>query len=70
MRVRRWPKTILPRPIRLISQAEALGVQYSVFYMGDTPKKARRDLERKRNASRRDAHQAQPDVRAVGTEQE
>ena len=35
----------------LISQAEALGVQYNMFYMGDTPKKARRDLERKRNAS-------------------
>ena len=30
----------------LISQAEALGVQYNIFYMGDTPKKARRDLER------------------------
>lgn len=35
----------------LISQAEALGVQYNALYMGDTPKKARRDLERKRNAS-------------------
>ena len=35
----------------LITQAEALGVQYSVFYMGDTPKKVRRDLERKRGAA-------------------
>ncbi len=35
----------------LISQAEALGVQYNIFYMGDTPKKARRDLERKQGAS-------------------
>ena len=35
----------------LISQAEALGVQYNIFYMGDTPKKARRDLERRRNAA-------------------
>jgi general secretion pathway protein D len=35
----------------LISQAEALGVQYNIFYMGDTPKKARRDLERKGGAS-------------------
>ncbi len=35
----------------LISKAESLGVQYSPFYMGDTPKKARRDLERKRNAA-------------------
>ena len=35
----------------LISQAEALGVQYNPLYMGDTPKKARHDLDRKRNAS-------------------
>ena len=35
----------------LISKAESLGVQYGPFYMGDTPKKARRDLERKRNAA-------------------
>ncbi len=35
----------------LISQAEALGVQYNFFYMGDTPKKARRDLDRKRNTA-------------------
>jgi hypothetical protein len=34
----------------LVSQAEALGVQYNALYMGDTPKKARRDLDRKRNA--------------------
>ena len=48
--VRRWTKTIL-RGRGLISQAEALGVQYSIFYMGDTPKKARHDLERKRGAA-------------------
>jgi general secretion pathway protein D len=35
----------------LISQAEALGVQYNGLYLGDTPKKARRDLERKRSAA-------------------
>lgn len=35
----------------LISQAEALGVQYSIFYMGDTPKKARHDLERQHAAT-------------------
>ncbi len=35
----------------LISQAEALGVQYNALYMGDTPKKARRDLDRKRNGT-------------------
>ena len=32
----------------LISQADALGVKYSIFYQGDTPERARRDLERKR----------------------
>ena len=35
----------------LISQAEALDLQYNVLYMGDTPKKARRDLQRKRDVS-------------------
>ena len=35
----------------LVQQAEALDFQYSVFYPGDTPKKVRRDLERKRAAS-------------------
>jgi general secretion pathway protein D len=35
----------------LISQAESLGIQYGPFYMGDTPKKARRDLDRKRNSA-------------------
>ena len=34
----------------LISQADALGVKYSIFYQGDTPEKARRELERKRNS--------------------
>jgi general secretion pathway protein D len=33
----------------LISRAEALGVKYSIFHRGDTPHKARRDLEQKRN---------------------
>jgi len=32
----------------LISRAEALDVQYSPLHLGDTPRKARRDLERKR----------------------
>jgi general secretion pathway protein D len=31
----------------LIAKAEALDVSYGTFYMGDTPKKVRRDLERK-----------------------
>jgi len=35
----------------LIAKAEALGVSYNALYMGDTPKKARRDLERKRAAA-------------------
>jgi len=34
----------------LVSQAEGLGVTYNVFYMGDTPKKVRRDLQRKQEA--------------------
>ncbi|MEN6451232.1 MAG: hypothetical protein ABFC96_12135 [Thermoguttaceae bacterium] len=38
----------------LISKAESLGVPYSPFYMGDTPKKARRDLDRQRNAAATD----------------
>ena len=33
----------------LVSQAEALNVQYGRFHFGDTPQKARRDLERKRS---------------------
>ncbi|MBN1394317.1 MAG: hypothetical protein JW959_04790, partial [Pirellulales bacterium] len=35
----------------LIAKAEALDVQYGWYYTGDTPKKARRDLERKRRSS-------------------
>ncbi|HEY4760777.1 MAG TPA: hypothetical protein VIH42_09375, partial [Thermoguttaceae bacterium] len=35
----------------LIAQSEVLGVEYGAFHMGDTPKKARRDLERKRSAA-------------------
>jgi general secretion pathway protein D len=35
----------------LIAQAEALNVEYGSFHLGDTPKKARRDLERKRSAA-------------------
>lgn len=34
----------------LIGQAEALGVEYGSLYLGDTPKKARRDLERRLQA--------------------
>ncbi|MGW8256137.1 MAG: hypothetical protein ACWGMZ_01495 [Thermoguttaceae bacterium] len=34
----------------LITQAESLKVEYSVFHLGDTPKKARRDLQRKLRA--------------------
>ena len=34
----------------LISEAESLGVRYGRLHFGDTPKKARCDLERKRNA--------------------
>ena len=33
----------------LISKADALGVDYGTWFVGDTPRKARRDLERKRN---------------------
>ncbi|NLF09252.1 MAG: hypothetical protein GX594_14935 [Pirellulaceae bacterium] len=36
----------------LIARAEALDVQYGRLYMGDTPAKARRDLERVRNSSK------------------
>jgi general secretion pathway protein D len=35
----------------LVAQAEALGVQYSAFHLGDTPAKVRRDLERTRKAA-------------------
>ncbi len=41
----------LPAAEALISRAEALGVTYHPLYMGDTPKKVRRDLERKRNSA-------------------
>ena len=53
----------------LISQAEALDVQYGPFYFGDTPKKARRDLERKRACCGR-AGQTKPSFLALRTEQE
>ena len=36
----------------LVSQAEALNVQYPPIYLADTPKKARRDLERIRTAGK------------------
>jgi general secretion pathway protein D len=36
----------------LVSQAEALGLSYGPLYTGDTPKKARRDLEQKRSAAK------------------
>ena len=35
----------------LISKADALGVNYGIWYAGDTPRKARHDLEIKRNAA-------------------
>lgn len=35
---------------QLIARAEALGVQYGPLHVGDTPEKARRDLEQKRQA--------------------
>jgi len=35
----------------LVAQAEAMGVEYGALYRGDTPKKARRDLERKLKAA-------------------
>ena len=35
----------------LVSQAEALGVDYGTFHRGDTPMRARRDLERKLKAA-------------------
>jgi general secretion pathway protein D len=34
----------------LISQADTLGVKYNIFYQGDTPEKARRELDRRRNS--------------------
>ena len=34
----------------LIAQAKALNVKYGMFYMGDTPAKSQRDLEKKRAA--------------------
>ncbi len=37
----------------LISKAETVGAQYSVFHMGDTPKRARKDLQRKRETARK-----------------
>lgn len=36
----------------LISRAEAMNVDFSLFHVGDTPKKARHDLEQRRKASR------------------
>jgi len=35
----------------LVSQAEALGVEYGFLHAGDTPEKVRRDLERKKQAA-------------------
>ncbi len=37
----------------LISKAEAVKARYGIFYVGDTPKKARKDLQRKRGAARK-----------------
>jgi len=36
---------------KLVSQAEALGVSYGPFHLGDTPKKVRKELERRREQS-------------------
>ena len=54
----------------LISQAEALGVQYNPLYMGDTPKKARHDLDRKRNVSAATPSKPSKFVRTAGVRQE
>ena len=35
----------------LIAQAESLNVKFNLLHLGDTPKKARRDLQRKRDAA-------------------
>jgi len=43
----------LPGAELLISQAEALNVDYGMLYFADTPKKLRKELERKRNAAGR-----------------
>lgn len=40
----------LPAAEALITQAETLAVDYGPFHFGDTPKKARRDLERRRGS--------------------
>lgn len=37
---------------KLLAQADAVGAQYPLMHMGDTPKKAHRDLELKRAASK------------------
>ena len=38
----------------LIGRAEAMNVDFSLFHMGDTPKKVRRDLDLRRKAARGD----------------
>ena len=50
----------------LIARAEALGVKQNIFYRGDTPEKARRELERMRNSSF--AGKVQRAVGAAGSE--
>lgn len=44
---------------QLIEQAEALGVDYHPLYLGDTPAKARRELERRLKANPQGGHAAQ-----------
>ena len=39
----------------LLERAEALNVKFSPFYLGDTPKRVRRDLERKRQKEAADS---------------
>ena len=41
----------LPTADSLISAAEALNVKYNVLHLGDTPKRARNDLQRRRKAA-------------------
>ena len=50
-RGKRWPNNDLVAADSLIAQAEALGVKQNIFYRGDTPEKARRELERMRNST-------------------
>ncbi len=50
----------------LLERAEALNVKFSPFYLGDTPKRVRRDLERKQRAVAKDAPAASSSEQASG----